>query len=92
MPQTVQFGPFRFHTKADLDVKRAAFVAKEPSAGLQLVGSSINGQSFQWAIGGATYTDEEIGDWLAASYNDLGIYDYGVPTSNRSAARFPACY
>lgn len=90
MALTVQFGPFRFHTKIDLDVKREAFVAKEPSAGMQLVGSSINGQSFQWAVGGATYTDEELGDQLAAAYCSLGIYDYGTPTPNRSAARFPS--
>lgn len=91
MAQTVQFGPFRFHTKDDLDAKRRAFVAKEPSAGLQLVGSSINGQSFQWAVGGATYTDEELGDHLAAAYCSLGILDYGVPTANRSVASFPSC-
>lgn len=88
MAEVVQFGPFRFRTKADLDVLRLAFIAKETSAGAQLVGSSINGQSFQWSIGGATYTDEEYGDQLAAAYCSLGVYDYGTPTGNRSVARF----
>lgn len=89
MPLTVSFGPFRFNTKEDLDLKRIAFVKKIPAAGLTLVGSSINGQSFQWSTGGAaTFTDEELGDALAAAYCDLGIYDYGVPSGNSVAARF----
>lgn len=88
MAAYVQFGPFRFRTKDDLDAIRDAFVAKETSAGLQLVGSSVNGQSFQWAVGGATYTDEELGDHLAAAYCSLGVYEFGVPSGNRVAARF----
>ncbi len=89
MAATVPFGPFRFRTKDDLDIIRAAFVAKTPASGMTLVGSSINGQSFQWALGGtATYTDEEMGDHLAAAYNSLGVYDYGTATGNGYAARF----
>ena len=89
MAAVVQFGPFRFRTKAELYVVREAFITKTPASGMTLVGSSMNGQSFQWALGSTgTYTDEELGDHLAAAYNSLGIYTYGTPSGNRSAARF----
>ena len=88
MSAVVQFGPFRFRTMNDLDQIRAAMIAREPSAGVQLVGSSVSGQSFQWSIGGATYTEEELGDQLAAAYCSLGNYEYGRPSPDRSASRF----
>ncbi len=88
MPQTVSFGPLRFRTKTDLDALRVSFVEKTPAFGLTVTGASVNGQSFQFAVGGVTYTEEEFGDILAASYNDLGIYTYGVPSGSRTAARF----
>ncbi len=88
MAATVQFGPFRFRTFADLEVLRAAFIAKEPAHGVTLVGSSIAGQSFQWSIGGNQMTDEEFGDALAAAYCSLGHDEFGTPPGNRTAARF----
>lgn len=80
MLPTVTRGPLRFRTKADLDSLRLAFVAKTPSYGLTLTGSSINGQSFQFTLAGVTYTEEEFGDILAAAYCQLGIFDYGTPS------------
>jgi len=88
MPLVVQFGPFRFKDKDDLDRIRLAIKESTPTAGLTLVGSSINGQSLQWAVNGASMTEEELYDQLAAAYCSLGIYTYGTPTGNRSVARF----
>ncbi len=88
MALTVQFGPFRFNTKEDLDALRLAFKARHSALGMVLIGNSTNGQSFQWQVGSEKMTDEELGDQLAAAYCSLGIYDYGQPTGNRSAVSF----
>lgn len=88
MLPTVQSGPLRFRTKSDLDQLRLAFIAKTPAYGLTLTGSSINGQSYQFALGGQQYTEEEFGDHLAAAYNQLGVFIYGTPSPNTITARF----
>lgn len=87
MSQVVQSGPLRFRTKAQLDVLRIAFTEKTPAYGLTLTGSSINGQSYQFALAGQQYTEEEFGDILAAAYNQLGEFKYGTPTPSRTVAR-----
>lgn len=84
----VTSGPLRFRTKAQLDALRVAFTDKTPAYGLTLTGSSINGQSYQFAYSGQTYTEEEFGDILAAAYNQLGEFRYGTPSPTRTAARF----
>lgn len=88
MSQVVTSGPLRFRTKPQLDQLRIAFVDKTPSYGLTLIGSSVSGQSYQFAFSGNTYTEEEFGDILAAAYNQLGEFKYGTPSPNRVAARF----
>lgn len=87
MLQTVQSGPLRFRTKPQLDQLRLAFTEKTPAYGLTLTGSAINGQSYQFALGGTQYTEEEFGDILAAAYNQLGITQYGYPSPRTSTAR-----
>jgi hypothetical protein len=85
---TVQSGPLRFSTKADLDQLRLKFRADADSFNTGLTSASVNGQSFSFNLGGVQYSREEYGDLLAAAYNQLGIYDYGTPSSTRRAASF----
>lgn len=90
MPQqVVTFGLYRFFTLGDLNQERLAYIAAVKGADTQLSGASINGQSFQFKVGG-TDTEmslEEWGDALAAAYVSLGITDYGFPTPTRFVAR-----
>lgn len=88
MSQVVTSGPLRFRTRADLDLIRLAFIKRTPAYGLTLVSSSINGQSYQFQLGGHQYTEEEFGDILAAAYNQIGEYKYGTPTPDHALTRF----
>lgn len=87
MSQVVTRGPLRFRTRADLEKLRIAFVKKEPAYGLTLVGSSINGQSYQFQIGGQQYTEEEFGDILADALCQVGETRYGGATPRHARAR-----
>ena len=87
---TVQFGPFRFCTRAQLDAVRLKFTADAAAFNQGLSSASVNGQSFSFNYQGVAYSREEFGDQIAAAYCALGIYDYGTPAPNRSAARFAA--
>jgi len=79
----VQFGPYRFFSKTQLDAERVRFVAEVQKANTQLTGASVNGQSFQFTVNGREITLEEWGDQLAAAYLSLGITDYGAPAPSR---------
>lgn len=85
---TVQFGPFRFCTKAQLDAVRLTFTADASSFNQGLASASVNGQSYAFSYQGRDYSREEFGDHLAAAYCSLGVYDYGTPAPTRSVARF----
>jgi hypothetical protein len=88
--QVVQAGIYRFHTLAQLNQERLAYIAAVQNGDAQLAGASINGQSFQFKTGGSDseMTLEEWGDALAAAYVSLGITDYGFPTPSRATIRF----
>lgn len=86
--EVVTAGVYRFFTKAQLNQERLRYIAEVQNSNTQLTGASINGQSFQFQVGGRELTLEQWGDALAAAYLMLGITDYGFPTSNRAAIRF----
>ena len=85
---TVQSGVYRFFTKPQLDAERVRFTGQESAGGPQIAGASVNGQSFTFAVNGTQLSREEWGDALAAAYNQLGIYDYGSPTSSTRVVAF----
>lgn len=85
---TVQSGVYRFFTKAELDQERLRYKATVKTANTQLTSASVNGQSYTVQVNGREMTLEQWGDALADAYNQLGISDYGVPTSNRRVSRF----
>jgi hypothetical protein len=86
--QTVNFGLYRFFTKAQLDAERLRYVQEVQKANSTLAGAGINGQTFTFSLRGRELSLEEWGDTLAAAYNSLGVYDYGTPGSRDSLARF----
>jgi hypothetical protein len=89
MPQlTVPAGLYRFFTLAQLNQERLRYIAEVQKSNTQLTGASINGQSFQFQVGGRELTLEQWGDALAAAYVALGVTDYGFPTPTRSTLRF----
>jgi len=89
MPQlTVTAGLYRFFTLAQLNQERLRYIAEVQKSNTQLTGASINGQSFQFQVGGREITLEQWGDALAAAYVSLGVTDYGFPTPTRSTLRF----
>jgi hypothetical protein len=88
MQQVVQAGLYRFLTLAQLNQERLRYIAEVQKSNTQLSGASINGQSFQFQVGGRELTLEQWGDALAAAYVSLGVTDYGFPTPTRSRLRF----
>lgn len=86
--QVVTSGVYRFFTLAQLNQERLRYIGEVQKSNTQLTGASINGQSFQFQVGGRELTLEQWGDALAAAYVMLGVTDYGFPTSNRSGIRF----
>lgn len=85
---TVQSGPYRFFTKAELDQERLRYKEQVKSANTQLAGSSINGQSFTFNVGGREMSLAEWANALADAYQQLGITEYGAPESNRRSTAF----
>ena len=86
--QTVKAGIYRFFSKAQLDAERLRYVGMVQTSNSQLAGASVNGQSFTFNIQGREMALAEWADALADAYNQLGVYDYGCPSSPTLAARF----
>ena len=88
MAPVVQSGIYRFFTRPQLDQERLRYMAEVKKANTTITGASVNGQSFQFAVGASSreLSLEEWSDALAAAYLQLGVTDYGTPTPTRSRA------
>ena len=91
MAQTVQFGPYVFFTLGELEAEKMRFKDAMKNSGTDLVGSSVNGQTFQfgprhdWSL-------VEWGDNLLGAFAQLAPGKYGPPMGNRSTADFRSGY
>lgn len=88
MALSVTSGIYRFFSRAELDAERLRYMAEVKRIGSTLVGASVNGQSYTFNVQGRELPLEAWGDAIADAYNQLGVFNYGTPTPNRTVSRF----